>query len=84
MAEFTGDQMRLALRESAGVDAGTYPEDNLLDATFEDLGCDSLAVLEIVSRAQNVTGVPIPEDAVPDLTTPRSVMDFVASRSAVA
>jgi act minimal PKS acyl carrier protein len=84
IAVLDGDFMRLALRESAGVEVSTWRGDEILDVPFEELGCDSLAVLEMVTRVQNKTGVVITEDDVPDLTTPRTLLEYVEQRRAAA
>jgi act minimal PKS acyl carrier protein len=48
--------------------------------TFEDLGYDSLAVLEMTAKIQNMLGVVITDDAAKELTTPQSLTDYVATQ----
>jgi act minimal PKS acyl carrier protein len=53
------------------------PAEDRLDASFEDLGYDSLAVLQLAVRIELECGVGVPEDRLPELTTPRAVLTFV-------
>ncbi|RKT55660.1 acyl carrier protein [Saccharothrix australiensis] len=48
-----------------------------LDTEFADLGIDSLAVYEIVTRLQDELGVRISDDEIERLTTPRALIAFV-------
>ena len=48
--------------------------------TFEDLGYDSLAILEMTAKIQNMLGVVITDDALKKLTTPQSMADYVVAQ----
>ncbi|GBP99905.1 acyl carrier protein [Streptomyces spongiicola] len=48
-----------------------------LGTAFTDLGYDSLAVLEIASQIQREYGLQIPDEAIEDMTSPQSVIDYV-------
>jgi act minimal PKS acyl carrier protein len=79
---FTLDDLREIMRVCAGVDESVDIDSDIGDLTFEDLGYDSLAVLEMASKVQNELGVVITDDAAEELTTPRSLVDYVAIRLA--
>jgi minimal PKS acyl carrier protein len=80
MSEFTLDDLVRILRSAAG-DAGSLDGD-ILDTAFDDLGYDSLALLETVSRIERETGASIPDEAVQKMPTPRAALDYVNGRIA--
>lgn len=67
-------ELRQILRESAGVEAGVDLDGEILDITFEDLGYDSIAVLETAAKLTLEYGVPIDDDALTVATTPRELL----------
>jgi aromatase len=54
----------------------------VLDTAFSEIGYDSLALLELAGRIQREYGVPMPDDAHTQMTTPRRAIDFINSRLA--
>lgn len=80
MDTFTLADLRQVARRSLG--AGDTPEltEATLDTDLDDLGYDSLAVYELVTLLQDDLSVPISDDDVEGLTTPRSVIDLVNTR----
>ena len=50
-----------------------------LDSTFPDLGCDSLAILQVEARLSQEFGVQIPE-LMFQKVTPRAAIDYVHQR----
>jgi act minimal PKS acyl carrier protein len=56
---------------------------DVLDTTFEDLGYDSLALMESGSFIKKEYGVAIPDDDIVDVTTPREMLDLVNSLAPV-
>ncbi len=52
-----------------------------LDSTFPELGCDSLAILQVEARLGQEFGIPIPELLFQKLT-PRQALAYVEQRSA--
>lgn len=76
MTTFTTLELKkimLSIADEGGVElAGDF-----LNASFPDLGFDSLAVLEIVTHVQQDYHLAIPDDAVDELTTPQDVVDYV-------
>ena len=80
MAGFTVDDVGRILRECAGdpdsVDLGA----DIGALTFEEMGYDSLALLEMAARIQREFLVDIPDDVVGDLPTPGDVVGYVGPR----
>lgn len=72
----TLDDFRRILIDCAG-ETETELNDALLDMTFDDIGYDSLALMESAARIRQQFGVTIPEDTIHDLETPRQVLAFV-------
>lgn len=52
-------------------------EDSALTSTFDDLGYDSLALLECASRIHRALGVPISDEVIPTLDTPQDLLALV-------
>jgi minimal PKS acyl carrier protein len=77
---FTLDDLREVMRACGGVDEGVDLESDIADISFEDLGYDSLAVLEMAAKLQNHLGVVIPDDVAEQLLTPRALADYVDVR----
>jgi act minimal PKS acyl carrier protein len=79
---FTVDTLRDIMSACAG--PGKHPEldGEFIDVTYEDLGFDSLAVLQLATRVQQELGVPFPDDAVAEMATPRDVLDYVNKQMA--
>ncbi|AGL16617.1 SRPBCC family protein [Actinoplanes sp. N902-109] len=77
MAQFTVDDLRRILRESAAPgETPTDLDEETLDADFSDLGYDSLALLEMAGLVQREYGVRIPDDAPGFLQTPRAAVAY--------
>jgi act minimal PKS acyl carrier protein len=68
------------MRACAGIDESVDLDSDIGGRTFEDLGYDSLAVLEITAKIQNILGVVIADDAAKELTTPQSLADYAAAQ----
>jgi act minimal PKS acyl carrier protein len=84
MQEFTFDHLKEALRASAGVDGSVNLDGDVLDTPFEELGYDSLAMLELASRVQRDFRVPMPDDAGQHMPTPRAALAYINARLAEA
>ncbi len=78
--QFTVDDLRTILRAAAGEEDGTTPDTDILDLSFEDLGYDSIALLETAGRIQREFGVELPDSLVTDARTPRVLIDAVNER----
>ncbi|MFD9322366.1 acyl carrier protein [Streptomyces sp. NPDC060053] len=75
--EFTLDDLKRVLRESAGADEGVDFDGDILDSDFEDLGYESLALLETGSRIEREYGISLDDSALTDSRTPRALIDAV-------
>lgn len=84
MTEFSLDDLRQLLRASVGVDEGVDLDGDIADREFVELGYDSLAVAEVISQVRRRLGVPIPEDAAVEITTPGAAVAFINARLAEA
>jgi minimal PKS acyl carrier protein len=78
MKQFSEHQLRDIMHATAGETGDTteLPRD-FLDKKFSELDFDSLAVLEIATRIQQELQLSVSDDAIAEMTTPRSVLDFV-------
>jgi act minimal PKS acyl carrier protein len=73
----TIDELRSVLAACAGKSDNTPLGENVLDWDFEDLGYDSLALMETAARIAKEYGVHIPDEHIVELRTPRLLLDFV-------
>jgi act minimal PKS acyl carrier protein len=76
MRELTLEDLKRIVREGAGED-GTTLDGDLMDVPFADLGYDSLAMLETVSRISREFGVSLQDDLAVEARTPRMMLDMV-------
>ena len=73
------------LRESAGVEEGVDLDgEEVLDTPFVEIGYDSLALLQVTGRIRREYGIDLPDDAVSDAETFRSLLDMIQSAPVVA
>ncbi|AVH55984.1 MULTISPECIES: acyl carrier protein [Streptomyces] len=77
--EFTLDDLRRILRDGAGADEAVDLDGDILDAEFESLGYESLALLETSSRIEREFGITLDDDTVTEAKTPRALIDAVNS-----
>lgn len=71
------DDLKRHLCEAAGEDDGGELDGDILDLTFEELGYDSLALLETGGRIEREHGIKLEDDAVADARTPRALLAVV-------
>ncbi|MFF1920171.1 acyl carrier protein [Streptomyces sp. NPDC058221] len=74
--EFTIDDLRRILREGAGTEEGVDLDADILDTEFEQLGYESLALLETCGRIEREYGVRLDDDALA-ARTPRALLGLV-------
>lgn len=79
MAEFTVQDLVRLLRECAGEDESVDLEGDILDTTFTDLGYDSLALFNTVSRIERDYLVQLPDEVVSEARTPRHLTDLISA-----
>jgi acyl carrier protein len=70
-------ELRRMLAESAGVSQGVDIDGDILDTEFQDLGYDSIAIMEIASRITSQYGIRIDDEVLAGAATPRRLLDLV-------
>ncbi|OHV39276.1 actinorhodin polyketide synthase [Parafrankia soli] len=72
--------LRRILTESAGVPQDVDIEGDIEETTFEEMGYDSIAVMELAARITSEFGIPIDDDALAAAKNPRQFLDLVNGR----
>lgn len=84
-SRLTIDQLRTILRESVGELEDIDLDGDIEDAVFEDLGYDSICLLEAGGRVEREYGVKLDDDLITSVRTPRELLlainDRLADRS---
>ncbi|MEV7525574.1 acyl carrier protein [Streptomyces sp. NPDC091371] len=75
--KFTVENLKRILREGAGADEGVDLDGDILDTDFEELGYESLALLETGGRIEREYGISLDDDIFVDNRTPRSLVAAV-------
>ena len=75
--QFTVDDLKRILFEGAGADDGVDLDGDILDMSFEDLGYESLALLETAGRIEREYGITLDDSVVADATTPGALIEVV-------
>ncbi|MEU2874201.1 acyl carrier protein [Streptomyces olivoreticuli] len=85
---FTLDRLRTILRTCAGEPESGDLSGDIGSLTFDDLGYDSIALLETLSRIEQEFGVAVDEAPMDNLSTPQNLVDYInvelAGQSALA
>ncbi|MFJ9641018.1 acyl carrier protein [Streptomyces sp. NPDC101178] len=74
---FTLESLKRILREGAGADESIDFDGDILDADFEELGYESLAILETCGRIEREYGITLDDSVVSDVRTPRRMVEVV-------
>jgi minimal PKS acyl carrier protein len=69
--------LRRILQESAGAEQGVDLDGEILDIQFDELGYDSLALMETAARISREYGIRIDDDALSEATTPRRLLGLL-------
>jgi minimal PKS acyl carrier protein len=77
MRDITLRELQDIMRECAGEDEGAASLEESASLSFEELGYDSLALLETQSRITREYGVSLPEEGLAEITTPQALVDYV-------
>jgi minimal PKS acyl carrier protein len=78
VSEFTLKDLRRIMEGAAGVADGVdWDAPGTLTTAFEEIGYDSLALLEFAARVQKEYQVPIPNGVVEVLATPAAALAYV-------
>jgi act minimal PKS acyl carrier protein len=72
----TIDDLRTILVACAGESDGVLDGD-IRDMDFDELGYDSLALMETAARIRSDFGVTIPDERIAELRTPGEILDLV-------
>ncbi|MBB1254622.1 acyl carrier protein [Streptomyces alkaliterrae] len=75
--EFTLDDLKRILRDSAGADEAVDLDGDILDAGFEELGYESLALLETGGRIEREFDITLDDDVLVSAPTPRTLIAAV-------
>jgi acyl carrier protein len=71
------EKVKELIVEGLGVDASQVT----LEATFDDLGADSLDLFELVMSIEEEFGVDIPTDNLEELKTVQDVVNYIAKKN---
>jgi act minimal PKS acyl carrier protein len=77
MAVLESGELFRVLIECAGESEGGALTDAVLDTEFEDLGYDSLALMEVAATIRQRIGVVLPDERIADVRTPRDLLDLI-------
>jgi act minimal PKS acyl carrier protein len=80
MKEFTKIDLTRTMRAAAGEDESVDLDGDILDISFEELGYDSLAVLETVTAVEREFALALKEEDMSTIETPRKFLAFVNER----
>ncbi|MDT3395507.1 acyl carrier protein [Streptomyces sp. B1866] len=75
--EFTLADLTRILREGAGADESVDLDGDILDREFEELGYESLALLETGGRIEREYGISLDDSLLSEARTPRMLVDLV-------
>ena len=73
----TIEDIRRIMAACAGENDNTPLDETVLDWDFDDLGYDSLALMETAALIAKEYRVQIPDEDITTLRTPRQLLDFV-------
>ncbi|GID94068.1 acyl carrier protein [Amorphoplanes digitatis] len=82
IATFALEDLKRILLEGAGADEGVDLDADILDTRLDDLGYESLALLETGSRIEREYGISLDESALIEAPTPRVLIDLVNAQLA--
>lgn len=80
----TVDDLRRILREAAGETEDVDLDGDIADKTFDELGYDSLALLETGGRIERELGIRLEDSAVSEAGTVRALLRVVNERLTTA
>ncbi|MFF0292717.1 acyl carrier protein [Kitasatospora sp. NPDC004615] len=72
--EFTIEDLKRILLEGAGADEDVDLDGDILDTDFEELGYESLALLETGGRIEREYGISLDDEIFADNKTPRTLV----------
>lgn len=81
---FTIDGLIDKLRECAGEDETADLNTDIIDVTFDELGYDSLALLNTVGAIEREKSIKLGDEVVEKAATPRDLLDLINERITAA
>jgi act minimal PKS acyl carrier protein len=84
MAEFSVHELKRLLREAAGEADGIDLDGDIGDQTFEELGYDSVSLLETSGLIRREYGVDLSDEALFEAGTPSALANIVSRELAAA
>ncbi|ARQ69521.1 acyl carrier protein [Streptomyces marincola] len=82
MSALSMDSLLETINRCLGEDDDVTLGPDAADADFDDLGLDSLAVLETLNQVERQVGVKVPEELLADVRTPAALLTLVNERAA--
>lgn len=80
MREFTFSDLRRLIRECSGDTDSDTLDGDIQTIPFQDMGYDSLVMLETATKLNQEFGIMLPDDLVFELSTPQDFVDAVRQR----
>ncbi|HEY4854007.1 MAG TPA: acyl carrier protein [Streptosporangiaceae bacterium] len=80
--ELTIEDLRSILRTAAGVDEAIDLDGDIIDLTFEQLGYDSVALLEACGWIEREHEIELEDSTIADAPTPRALLATVNAQLA--
>jgi minimal PKS acyl carrier protein len=77
MRQLTLDDLRRIVRQCGGEAEAVDLDGDIADVTFEELGYDSLALIEMGAQIQQEFGVVVSDGAIEHMKTPRATVEYV-------
>ncbi|MFD9893895.1 acyl carrier protein [Amycolatopsis sp. NPDC059027] len=77
MNQFTVDDLKEILRSSAGDTEEADLDGDIGGVSFDELGYDSLALLEVCRQVETRYGVELSGDAVAEMPTPAEAVEYI-------
>ncbi|MEU3090289.1 acyl carrier protein [Streptomyces massasporeus] len=81
---FSIDDLKRILLDGAGEPEGVGVEASTVDLEFQELGYDSLAVLETCTRIEREFEISLDEGVLGEALTPRALVDVVNNQLSLA
>ncbi|MFF7993581.1 acyl carrier protein [Kitasatospora xanthocidica] len=83
VSAFTLEDLKRIMRDCAGEEESVDLDGDILDLRFEELGYDSLALIETTSRISREFGVRLPEEELGGIGTVRELLALINQRLSV-
>lgn len=71
------EKIRKIIEDTSGIDLKNYPNSFKF---MDDLGCDSLDVIDIIMRTEREFNISIPDSDVTKIVTIQDLIDYITKR----